>query len=559
DSNAGPSQETGALLSYGGWNNSSLNSMEVEGSAPQASSTASNLAFNTAAVDPLMEVDPIVDATIATAFGNPGPISQQVAGEPESTAIFDSIVAIMEATPLPPQSQSMSSTGISSAMNQQWETLQPPPNPGFGISSGQEPSFVSNAVPLVPTGNVVVQPLGTEETTSQKNQNLLFDWTFGSFTNVTPNPNDPFGSSQIDNSNLIPPAGPQLNNTVTEPNSFSVPLTLYPPTQSSPFATSPPSFFNQAQGAVYFAGSSPFAPTPNPSYVPTPLLSSLNSLAAPLFVPPFDQIPGTTPTNSSDMADSTVPFSAPVTENSYAQSSNTGAAEDDEEFEDVLASILNPGTGDVIIPLSPRPIPASDWLPSLSNALVASMEEDTGSSSQATRGVSFGGRRQNEDQEDEEAMEDNFPQAVYIPRQDRAIRPLPRSLRRAQDNGATTEGVVQPEATADEGDSSDAWGATDNDQRPRTPPRTANGERTIRPLPRLGRRARAPRAIQDSSTREQAGMPEQDEGAWRTSSPLPTSPEGGSALHPSFGEYYRPPPVENPDPECPVWDSDQED
>ncbi|KAG8954324.1 hypothetical protein FRC00_005932, partial [Tulasnella sp. 408] len=559
DPNAVPSQDTGALLSYGGWNNSSSDSMEVEAFAPQASSTTSALDFNTAAVDPPIEVDPIVDATIATAPGNPVPISQQVAGEPESTANFDSIVAIMEATPLPPQSQSMSSTGVSMEMNQQWETFQPLPNPGFGISSGQEPSFVPNVAPMVPMGNSAVQPLGTEQPTPQQNQDTLFNWIFGSFTNVAPNPYDPFGSSQIDNSNLIPPTGPQLDNSVAEPNSFAVPLTLFPPTQSSPFATSPPSFFNQAQGAGYIAGSSPFAPNPNPSYVPTPPLSYFDSLATPLFVPPFDQIPGTTPINSSHTADTTVPFSAPVAENSYTQSSNTGAAEDDEEFEDVLARILNPGTGDVIIPLSPRPIPASDWLPSSSNALVASMEENTGSSGQATRGVSFGGRRQNEDQEDEEAMEDNFPQAVYVPRQDRAIRPLPRSLRRAQDNGATTEGAVQPEATADEGDSSDAWGATDNDQRPRTPPRTANGERTIRPLPRLGRRARAPRAIQDANTREQAGMPEQDEGAWRTSSPLPTSPEGGSALHPSFGEYYRPPPVENHDLEGPVWDSDQED
>ncbi|KAG9047649.1 hypothetical protein FS837_001777 [Tulasnella sp. UAMH 9824] len=565
----GSSQDMGAPLSYGGWNDSSLDSMEVEASAPQASSMASTFGFNAAAVNPPTEVDAIFDASIAAAFGNLVPISQQVAGEPESTAIFDSIMTIMEATPLPPPSQSVSSTGFSSAMSQQWGTLQPLPNPGFGISPGQEPTFVPNAVPMVPMDNVAVQPLGNEGVTPHENQNLLFNWIFGSFTNVAPNPNDPFGSSQVLNSNPIPPTGAQLGSIVAEPNSLVVPLTLYPPTQPSPAATSPPSF-DQAQGTGYITGSSPFAPNPNPFYIPTPPPSSLNSLVAPLFVPPFDQTLGIAPINLSHTADPTVPFSAPVAENSYTQSFNTGAANDDEasseseDFEDVLASIVNPGTGDVIIPLSPRPIPASDRLPSSSDALMASMEENTGSSGQATRGVSFGGRRQNEDQEDEDEdeVEDNFPPAAYIPRLERAILPLPRSLRRAQGNGTReffTEGAVQREATADEGDSSDAWGAADNDQRPSTPPTTENGERTIRPLPRSRRRARAPVADQDANTREQARLPEQDEGAWRTSSPLPTSPEGGSALHPSFGEYYRPPPVEEPDPEGPVWDSDPED
>ncbi|KIO26580.1 hypothetical protein M407DRAFT_234804 [Tulasnella calospora MUT 4182] len=657
DPNTEISEDMDALLSYGGGNNLNTDSMEVESSTPSSMSNAPDV--NAAAVNPPMVFYPPFRPTTATAFGNPAPMSQQFAGEQDEAGVFDSIMAIMEASPFPP-SQGMASAGAPSTINQL-------PNPGFGIPLGQEPSFVPNA-----------NGQHRHRTTTRKRR---------ANSSTRPKPSFRLDLWRVNNIPFISPVAPQLGSIAVEPNSSAVPPPPYPPIQPGPAAISPSFFVDQAQDPGHFTGSSPFGPNQTASFVSTPTPPPfLTPLAAPIFASPFGQIPETTPLDPSYTTSEAVPFSAPVAADEHTHPSYTGTVADDEmtlgdndddedwrqinasadrfresapspelerrapaeqepldydldgeEFEDVLASITNPATGDVVIPLSPRPTPASKPLPYSSNVLVALTGANAGSPGKAKRGVSSGGRSLNEDQEEEEEEdfppavyipksnrairplpkslrsprpipaskplppssnalvaltganagspgkakrgvssggrslnedqeeeeEEDFPPAVYIPKSNRAIRPLPKSLRRSQSNGTTqfpNGRAVEAEGNADEGDSSDAWGATDDDRGdPGTPPRTENGERAIRPLPRARRRVRAPVVDQDVNRREPVRLSEQGDGTWQTGSPLPTSPELESALHHSFGEHYRPPPADDPDPEGPVWDSDQED
>ncbi|KIO33788.1 hypothetical protein M407DRAFT_229651 [Tulasnella calospora MUT 4182] len=330
DPNTVISQDMDALLSCGGGNNLNTDSMEVESSAPSSMSNAPDV--NAAAVNPSMVFYPPFDPTTATGFGNPAPVSQQLAGEQDSAGVFDGITAMMEASPLPPSSQGMAFAGAPSTINQQWESFQPLPNPGFGISLGQEPSFVPNAVTPMPMGNIVAeQPLGNVEPTPQQDQNPLFDWIFGVFTNLSPNPNEPLDPSQVNNIPFIPLVAPQLDNIPVEPNSSTMPPPPYPPIQPSPAAISPSFFVGQAQDPGYFTGSLPFGSNQTASFVSTPIPPPpLTPLAAPIFASPFGQIPETTPLDPPYMASATVPISAPVAADEHTHPYYTGTADDDD-------------------------------------------------------------------------------------------------------------------------------------------------------------------------------------------------------------------------------------
>ncbi|KAG9020976.1 hypothetical protein FS837_007695 [Tulasnella sp. UAMH 9824] len=488
DPNAVASQDMGGPSSYGAGNNWGLNSMEMQ--PPATSSMAGTFDYyNVPASNLPMAVGATFGTTTNAALENPTPVSQEVAGDPEGMVIYDSIVAAADGNPLPAPSQDPASTGVSSMMNQQWGPPLPPWNPGYATSFGQEQNFDSSAVSQTPVYQDAQPPLWNGQPALQQNQNLLWQQGYGAYTNVPQNPNNFLGSSQTSNFQFLPQSVPQLGNIAIQPNSPTMHPTSGPLTQSDPATISPAVFYNPARDSRYFTGNSPFAMHPNPSYVSAPPPTSY--IPAPPFVPPVNQIPETMSTDSSQTANWSGPYSAPVAENNYPQPSYTGPAGDDEvslgenddeewrqsyyvsasqsresapspelesggptgqdpmegdwdKFEDDLDSYSEPGTRDVIIPISPplNHVPEGD-LPSMAHA-------------------------------------------------PRPIRRLPRSsLRRAPVNeaGQIPNGTpVAAEVAADGGTSPDAWGATDDDQRLPTPPPNANGERAIRALPKSRRR-----------------------------------------------------------------------
>ncbi|KAG9046121.1 hypothetical protein FS837_005048 [Tulasnella sp. UAMH 9824] len=487
DPNAVASQDMGALSSYGAGNNSGLNWMEMQSSG--TSNMAGTFDYNAPASNTPTAVGATFNTT-NTALGNPTPVGQEVAGDPESMAIYDSIIAAADGSPLPAPSQDPASTEVSSTMNQHWG----PSNPGYATALGQEQSFDSSAVSQTPIHQNAQAALWNGQPALQQDQNLLWQQGYGAYTNVPQNPDNFLHSSQTSNFHFIPQSVPQLGNIAVQPNPLTMHPTSGPLTQSGPATISPAIFYNPARDSRYFTGNSPFAMRPNPSYVPAFPPTSYIPSAAPPFVPPVNQIPETTPTDSSQTANWTGPYSAPVAENNHPQPSYTGPAGDDEvslgenddeewrqtydasasqsresapspelesrgpagqdplegdwdKFEDDLDSYDEPGTGDVIIPISP-PL--------------------------------------------NHVSEGDLPSAAHTPR---PIRRLPRSsLRRAQVNeaGQIPNGTpVAAEVAADAGTSSDAWGATDDDQGPPTPPPNANGERAIRALPKSRRRQAA--------------------------------------------------------------------
>ncbi|KAG8930103.1 hypothetical protein FRC01_003248, partial [Tulasnella sp. 417] len=97
DPNVLTSQDVEALLALVSLTNPTSNPMEVETSAVSNTATDSNAAT----VNPPMAVDPAFDPATTAVPGDPAP-SQEFAGEPDPAAIFDSILADMEADPGPP-------------------------------------------------------------------------------------------------------------------------------------------------------------------------------------------------------------------------------------------------------------------------------------------------------------------------------------------------------------------------------------------------------------------------------------------------------------------------
>ncbi|KAG8896919.1 hypothetical protein FRC00_005049, partial [Tulasnella sp. 408] len=510
DLNAVASQDMGALSSYGGGYNSGLNSMNMEFST--TSSMANTFDYNAPAANPPMAVDATFGATTNTytntAFGDPAPIGQQSAHDPHSMAAYNSQMAMAGAGPLPPPSQDPTSTGVS-MMNQQWEASQPP-NPGFGVSLGQEQSYDPNAGPQTPMDQNAQQPLWYGQPAPQQDQNLHWQQGFEGYSNVPPYPNNSFGS-QTFNFQFNPQSVPQQSNIAVQPNPPAIYPTSGPLTQSGPGTISPLVFYNPARDTRYFTGNSPFAMVPAPSYasalpptsysslagamgpgpsdVSAPPPTSSNSLAAPPSLPPVNQIPETTPIDPSQTGNWSGQYSAPVVENTYDQPTYNGPAGDDEVS-------LGENDGD------------EDWRQyhaSLSGSRESAPSPEFESREPGGQDPLEGDWAKFED--DLDTYSDQGTGDVIIPISPpqnhvseglasaadtpRPIKRLPRSLRRTQVNEAgqfPNETPVAAQVAADEGDGSGAWGATVDDQDPPTPPPTASGERAIRALPKSRRR-----------------------------------------------------------------------
>ncbi|KAG8950647.1 hypothetical protein FRC04_007271 [Tulasnella sp. 424] len=587
-------------------------------------------------LDSSMPSDPdLISAAIATwqslfpagapiLEGNPAALFDALLG-PNNVGTWNEQPAVPEHTgPLPTSSQdSVALTGALSTVNQQWQqswldgAFQPLPDPDFGISSTQQPSFTPNVVP--PMGNIAQQPLG-----DGAGDDSLFDWIFGATTQLEipppdSNASDPVDTSLLNNITFIPPEPSQWSGTPTDSNPLFMPLAQAPPYPlSGPLLDPAMDIFTFGQ-LLPVGDIAPNTPSPlnsTPPSVPTPVFQppTLDAFAVPPpTVFPFIPIGEPLSIDPSLSVDEPVTIPAPVAADDSTPSSYTGPAGDDEislgdddnnddeiwrqicafadesrasapslelgprtpveqdhseqnsesedeEFEDLLAKIATPAAGDVIIPLSPSPTPASEPLTPSPNAQVASRGANAGSAGKVKRGVSFGSRSQNEDAQEEE--EDEFPPAVYIPKHDRLIRGMPMRLKKSQISKADLSFQGNPAAEEvdwDSGTSADAWGAGDAYQDcpvSHEPPRTETGKRAIRPLPKSRRRAGLPVTTGCVDGMELGGPTEQSEDTWQTFSPLPTSPEMESNLHPSFGECYRSPSPEDLDPEALVWDWD---